>query len=151
MKEGQDWQFSIPGFRCFRRDREGDKRGGGVALLIRENVTAIQREDTLVGSCNEAIWVKLRYRLGLYYRPPNNQREVEELICQQIMGRCKNSRVVVMGDFNFPNIDWDSFSARGLDEAEFVQCVQECFLRQYVDSPTQEGAILDLVLGNEPG
>jgi len=32
---------------------------------------------------------------------------------------------------------------------EFIQCVQECFLRQYEDSPTRKGAILDLVLGNE--
>ena len=77
-KERQDWQLSIPGFRFFRQDREGDKRGGGVALLIREKVTAKQREDTLVGSCSEAIWVELRNRsgtitlLGLCYRPPNS-------------------------------------------------------------------------------
>ena len=29
--------------------------------------------------------------------------------------------------------------------------IQEGALEQYVDSPTREGAILDLVLGNEPG
>ena len=57
----------------------------------------------------------------------------------------------MVGDFNFPYIDWDSLSARGLDGAEFVRSIQEGFLKQYVDSPTREGAILDLVLGNEPG
>eukprot|EP00061_Rhincodon_typus_P001580 g15185.t1 len=56
-----------------------------------------------------------------------------------------------MGDFNFPYIDWDSLSAWGSDGTEFVQSIQEVFLKQYVDSPTGKGAILDLVLGNEPG
>ena len=88
--------------------------------------------------------------LGVYYRPPNSQREIEEQICRQILARCKSNRVVVVGDFNFPYIDWDSLSARGVDGAEFVRSVQEGFLKQYVDSPTREGAILDLVLGNEP-
>ena len=34
---------------------------------------------------------------------------------------------------------------------EFVRCVQEGFLTQYVDKPTRGEAVLDLVLGNEPG
>lgn len=32
-----------------------------------------------------------------------------------------------------------------------MRCIQGCFLKQYVDSPTQAGNILDHVLGNEPG
>ncbi|MBB6725689.1 hypothetical protein H7F00_18750, partial [Proteus mirabilis] len=56
-----------------------------------------------------------------------------------------------MGDFNFPNIDWMLFRSSRLDGAVFVQCVQEAFLTQNVDCPTRGEAILDLVLGNEPG
>jgi len=46
----------------------------------------------------------------------------------------------VVGDFNLPYIIWDSLSARGVDGAEFVRSVQEDFLKQYVDTPTREGA-----------
>ena len=53
-------------------------------------------------------------------------------------------------DFNFPHIDWESLTARGSDGEQFVRCVQG-FVIQYVDNPTREGAILDLVSGNEPG
>jgi len=53
--------------------------------------------------------------------PPNSQREIEEQICRQILARCKSNRVVVVGAFNLPYIDWDSFSARGMDGAEFVR------------------------------
>ena len=157
LKEGQDWQLNIPGYKCFRRDRGGTKRGGGVAVLVKEHITAVQREDNSEGSCNESLWVELRNRkgavtmLGVYYRPPNSPREVEERICQEILDRCKKNRVVVAGDFNFPGIDWKSRRAGNLNGEEFVKCVQEGALEQYVDSPTREGAILDLVLGNEPG
>ncbi|XP_059811731.1 uncharacterized protein LOC132384561 [Hypanus sabinus] len=56
-----------------------------------------------------------------------------------------------MGDFNFPNIDWHLISSNGLDGAEFVKCVQDGFLSQYVDRLTRRNAILDLVLGNKLG
>eukprot|EP00061_Rhincodon_typus_P011387 g36344.t1 len=58
---------------------------------------------------------------------------------------------VIVGDFNFPDIDWDSIRTRGLDGAEFVKCIQEGFLKQNVDSSTRGGAVVDLVLDNEPG
>eukprot|EP00061_Rhincodon_typus_P000926 g13208.t1 len=88
--------------------------------------------------------------LGLYYRHPNSECELEVQICRQVLERCRSNRVVVMGDFNCPNIDWDSLNVRGLDGAEFVRSIQKGFIEQYVNSPTREGAILDLVLGNEP-
>eukprot|EP00061_Rhincodon_typus_P015154 g42674.t1 len=40
--------------------------------------------------------------------------------------------------------DRDSFGIRGLAGAEFVRCIQGGFMKQYVDSPTREGATLDL-------
>ena len=88
--------------------------------------------------------------LGVYYRRPNSQREIEEQICRQILERCKNNRIVVVGDFNFPYIDWDSLLGAWMEQ-EFVRTVQEGFLKQYVNSPSWEGARLDWVLGNESG
>ena len=87
--------------------------------------------------------------IGLYYKPPNSRREIEEQICKEITDSSKKNRVVIVGDFNFPNIDWDSHSIRGLDGEKFVECIQEEFLIQYVDGLTREGAKLDLLLGNK--
>ena len=46
------------------------------------------------------------------------------------------SRVCVVGDFNFPNIDWVDVSTRGLGEA-FKMCtlVNDNLLTQLVDGP----------------
>ncbi|XP_062920044.1 uncharacterized protein LOC134354760 isoform X1 [Mobula hypostoma] len=132
-------------------------KGGGVALLVRENVTAVLSQDRLEGLSTESLWVELRNRkgmatlMGLYYRPPNSQRELEEQICREIADNCRKQKVVVVGDFNFPHVDWDSHTVRGLDGLEFVKCVQESFLNQYIEVPTRGDAILDLLLGNELG
>ena len=128
-----------------------------MALLVRENVTAVLRQDRLGSLSTEALWVELRNRkgmttlMGLYYRPPNSQRELEEQISREIADSCKKHKVVIVGDFNFPHINWDSHTVKGLDGVEFVKCVQENFLHQYIEVPTREDAILDLLLGNELG
>eukprot|EP00061_Rhincodon_typus_P016444 g44663.t1 len=56
---------------------------------------------------------------GLYYRPPNRQRVIEQQICGQITEHRKNNRVVEVGDFNFPYTDTDSLSARSLGHGNF--------------------------------
>ncbi|XP_069796955.1 uncharacterized protein [Narcine bancroftii] len=152
LQEGCDWQMNIPGFRCFRCDRVGGTRGDGVALLVRENITAVLRQDRLEGSSTAAIWVELRSGkgevtlVGVYYRPPGGDQDLEEQICREIVDICDKHRVVIMGDFNFPHIDWETHSVKGLDGLEFVKCVQDSFLQQYV-----VGAVLDLLLANGMG
>ena len=44
-----------------------------------------------------------------------------------------------MGDFNFPHIDWEAHSVKGLVGLEFVKCVQDSFLQQYIEVPTRDG------------
>eukprot|EP00061_Rhincodon_typus_P015920 g43866.t1 len=47
------------------------------------------------------------------------QREIKKQVCKEISVICKNNRVVMVGDFNFPNMHWDCHSDEGLDEEEF--------------------------------
>ena len=80
LREGQDWQLNVPGYKCFRCDRGGLKRGGGVALLAKEHIAAVQREDNIEELGIESLWVELRNKkgeitlLGVYYRPPNSPK-----------------------------------------------------------------------------
>ena len=142
---------------CFRCDRVGGTRGGGVALLVRENLMAVLWKDRLENSSREAIWVELRNGkgvvtlIGVYYRPPNGEHELEEQMCKEIADICSKHKVVIVGDFNFPHIDWEAHSVKGLDGLEFVKCVQDSFLQQYIEVPTRDGAVLDLLLGNAIG
>ena len=47
-----------------------------------------------------------------------------------ILDRSESNRVVVMGDFNFTNIDWKRYCSGTLEGSVFVQCVQEANKRR---------------------
>ncbi|XP_059809285.1 uncharacterized protein LOC132382840 [Hypanus sabinus] len=72
-------------------------------------------------------------------------------MCKEIADICSKHKVVIVGDFNFPHVDWEAHSVKGLDGLEFVKCVQDSFLQQYIEVPTRDGAVLDLLLGNAIG
>ena len=59
------------------------------------------------------------------------------------------SRCLILGDFNYPNIDWDSWECNK-DSEEFVDLIQDnFFLFQHVREATRGSNILDLVFSNE--
>jgi len=72
----------MDGYKLFRRYRQG-KRGGGVALRVRDCFDCIE-----LGDCDDKVrclWVKMRGKankadilLGVCYRPPNQDEEVSE-------------------------------------------------------------------------
>lgn len=71
-----------------------------------------------------------------------------------IEGNENNSIVILLGDFNLPNIDCSapSLSALCSDSvsARFCDIVDDNFLHQMIKIPTRENNILVLVLVNKP-
>ena len=55
-----------------------------------------------------------------------------------------------MGDFNFPEIKWESDEASG-NEGKFLECIQDLFFTQHVLLSTRGDNILNLVMSNEEG
>ena len=55
-----------------------------------------------------------------------------------------------MGDFNL-HIDWANQISHNAVEEEFLECIQDGFLDQYVEEPSRDLAILDWALCNEKG
>ena len=56
-----------------------------------------------------------------------------------------NKQVMLMGDFNYPNINWSSQCVQDNASSEaqlFVDCLDDCFLTHHVKSPTRLDAIL---------
>ena len=54
-----------------------------------------------------------------------------------------------MGDFNHPDICWDSGMVGGRQSRRFLESVEDNFLVQVIDGPTRGEALLDLVITNE--
>ena len=50
---------------------------------------------------------------------------------------CGKARVVIMGDFNLPGIDWVEEQRKGRADEDFLVLVEDCCLTQFVDKPTR--------------
>ena len=95
--------------------------------------------------------------VGVFYRPPStdlNYMQQLEKSLSMIEGNRNNLTLVLLGDFNFPNINWSALSPSTLCNdgisAYFCDIIDDNFLHQMINVPTRGGNILDLVLVNKP-
>ncbi|KAK4810955.1 hypothetical protein QYF61_013363 [Mycteria americana] len=154
--ESHDRSAGMEGYRLFRRNRQG-RRGGGVAPYVRDrcDCTALTVRDDVV----ESLWVRIKgmenkgdVTVGVYYRSPSQDVSTDELFCRQLGEISGLVALVLMGDFNFPGIDWEYHTAvtsRSWKSLKFVE--DDNFLSQVLSEPTRKGAFLDLLFVNREG
>ena len=144
-------EINIPGYNLYKYDRT-EKKGGGVAIYIRDTITCHLRSDISTNPTNESVWIEItgegdNVLLGTVYRAPDLSKESGNYLWQEINKASSNNRMCVVGDLNFPHINWNNLT--GNSEAEdFLEAVLDNFLEQHVTSPTRGNNILDLVLSN---
>lgn len=119
----------LDGYKLFRTDRNGDKRGGGVCIYVNSCVKAFaaSNESFLDTDC-EQIWVTINLNedkpllVGCIYRPPPQSKtnhpsciDIGIVRSLETAKRLLNSKdissVILMGDFNLPDIEWNEFGA----------------------------------------
>ena len=152
-----DWNVVMEGYVLFRKDRLA-RRGGGVALYVREQLECIELHLGEGDVAVESLWVRIKGQagmgdtvVGVYYRPPDQEEEVDEAFHKQLKVASQSQALVLMGDFNYPDICWKSNVARHARSRRFLQCVEDNFLMQMVEEPTRGGVLLDLILTNKDG
>ena len=84
--------------------------------------------------------------LGVYYRPPDHNEEVDEALYRQVIAASQLQTLVIMGEFNYPDLCWKTCSASHPQCRMLLQCIDDNLLMQMVDEPIRGGALLDLVL-----
>ncbi|KAJ7423670.1 mitochondrial fission process protein 1 [Willisornis vidua] len=106
-----NWSAAMGGYRFSRTDRQG-RRGGGVALYVRESLDSIELEVS--GDKIECLWTRIRGKaskadilMGVCNRPPNQDDEGDELFHKQLVDVSKSPALVLVGDFNLPDICWE--------------------------------------------
>jgi ribonuclease P/MRP protein subunit RPP40 len=149
-------ELQIDGYAIYRKDRSevSAKRGGGVLLYVKLDYVSFENEKLNVIPC-ESLWVKIATGLNSYinfgvcYRSQLAPEDEVNLMFSAIKESAKVQSIIV-GDFNYPNIVWDTFECKSKKDEMFIDLVQECFLTQHVDEPTRGRNILDLVFTTEP-
>ena len=150
----QESEICMEGYTLLRKDRViGDKsRGGGVALYIKNEFRVTTRDDLIEANFPESIWCNIEIGgettvVGVCYRPPSSSRACDEAL-YELITRASRGKVLIMGDFNFPELDWAKAETLN-DSHPFIDCVNDNFLFQGVTECTRSSNILDLILTSE--
>ncbi|KAK4812452.1 hypothetical protein QYF61_024853 [Mycteria americana] len=153
--DSHNWSAVMGGYKLFRRGRRG-RRGGGVALYVRECLDSLELNDG--DDRVECLWVRIRGKankadivVGVCYSPPNQDEETNELFYKQLGEASRWLALILVGDFNLPDVCWKYNTAEKKRSRRFLECVADNFLTQLVSEPTREGAPLDLLFTNREG
>ena len=86
----------------------------------------------------------------------NSSKENNEKLCQLLkeVSDMQCSQIMIIGDYNFPNINWETISMHESENSDtylFVEGIRDAYLYQHTSEPTcdrmsNEPHILDLIL-----
>lgn len=147
----------------YRSDR--DCHGGGVLLAL---ATCLPQEQVILKESYfpvEVVCVKVgrpkddnEFFIFCLYIPPKHTREavapLDDLLSFMI-SNFPGSNLLVVGDFNFPDIDWCNLQVRSGSSQKylhrnFLNCILSNDLDQIITEPTHQlGNTLDLVMTNQ--
>ena len=91
---------------------------------------------------------KVVWTIGSCYRPEVDQNQILDKICCAI-DNIDTQNVILMDDFNFRNINWETGECTSVQEQKFLDNLQDSLLVQMVDSPTREPNLMNLMLVGE--
>ena len=163
-----DAQISIDNYNVFRADR-ASRIEGGALIYVHDSllVSNVERYDDKLCQAVIISIDTIKTVVACVYRPPDSGsssfRKVMKKIQEYLDDTDPKYDKVITGDFNLPNINWDTlvdYKHPGFNNAqpskkpgELSLCAHTLldfmgtnFLAQIIDSPTRGRNILDLVM-----
>ncbi|KAF7235973.1 hypothetical protein EYD10_17232 [Varanus komodoensis] len=81
-----------------------------------------------------------------YMEPPSQKEDKDATFEKQLASVSRKNDVVIMGDFNFPDMCWETNSAKHGPSKRFLTCVANNFLQQKVEEGMRGSTTLNLIL-----
>ncbi|GAB0208733.1 hypothetical protein GRJ2_003339000 [Grus japonensis] len=152
-----DWSVGMEGYRHFRKDRQG-RQGEDVSFYVNDQLEGMELHLGMDEELTKSLWVRIKGRagtgditVGVCYRPLDQGDRADEALYRQIGAASHSQALVLMGDFNHPDICWRDDAAGHKQSRKFLECTDDNFLLQVIEEPMRRGAMLDLVLANKEG
>ena len=145
----------LPHFNLFRNDVQGRVHKHGVCAYVHEGilvdcVTSPMRNVLMFRLVKQDVFILVVYRPPSYTVSENE--ELVHVLHEQVLGK----EVIIVGDFNLPNIQWKSVEELPTDhvpplESMFLDVFSLSGLTQWVVEPSfpSSGNTLDLLLTSE--
>ena len=138
--------------RCDRNDR-----GDGVVLLAHPSLRVVVPNIVIPACGMEVLFAdvlltsSIPIRLITVYRPPSSTAVNSLALCKFLQSDVvsRNKLLVILGDFNLPDINWTSWSSDAqnyVTNCAFLDAFAALHLCQLISFPTRHNATLDLIL-----
>lgn len=125
-----DSEVSILNYSLGRLDRGTNRRGGGVAFYLLDDLKYIRRRDLEAES--EAIWIQAKlcntnFLIGCIYRAPNESLEVFNYMDDVLRYATQNSfEVIILGDLNCDCLNTSLQQTTRLQEFLMANELEQC-------------------------
>ena len=154
-----DIKFVLPGYSTVQNNK-----GRGICLFVKDDMDFTRQPDYEV--FETSIFVKIKTKednltLGVVYKSPSCNVEQTELMLNQIKltsekNNHPNDKLLLLGDFNFPQIDWLNENTPGGEDntaSKFLSVINDSYLTQLVDQnthfkPGTKPSMIDLAITN---
>ena len=142
----------VPGYTLYRRDRPGGRRGGGVAILVSNDLRVTRLRETNDDEPGvEALWLSVggarrtTIVVGTVYRPPGalSARLRRSVRSQLESALARGKPIYVLGDFNVNLLNDNA------DRRNFNALLGDLNLAQLITEPTHPypvPSLLDLAI-----
>lgn len=153
-------ELQLQGYEMFLNEGNSS-RGTAIYLSDKLKGTEVKLETNF----KESIWVNVKLTgadkllIGCIYKSPNsdtnNLEALNELLVEVSNLKHVYTHLLILGDFNFPKIDWNTHTAKGDKASEqFIESVRDGYLYQHVDFTTRarigvDPSVLDLIFTND--
>jgi len=104
----------------------------------------------------ETLWVRMKWKtnkvnvvVGVYYQPHSQDDDSDELFYKELRDICRSTALVLMSDFNFPDITWKSHTVDTKRSRKSLKHAKDYFLVQVLREPPRKAALLDLFVNRE--
>lgn len=89
--------------------------------------------------------------MGVCYLSPSQDDKTDELFHKQLEETSGYLAFVLMGDFKFPDINWEHYTAVTNKSRKFLKALGCDFLSQVLSEPARKDALLDFLFMNKKG
>ena len=167
---GKEWIkdgiLDLEGYKMYRNDRKG-KRGGGSILYISDDLDHRECKPLNDQGFESSSWCWIneeggkKILVGSIYKSTSSTQDNDKALLELLKKAddiAGDNRVLIMGDFNVPNIDWEDKNLRAgakTFESLMLDRIDDCYLNQHVRDPTrlrnEQSSTLDLIFTREEG
>ena len=154
-----DGELDIPGYKLFRKDRDG--RNDGVAAYVRDDILVTRRDDLEIDSV-EGLWLEIvvtksrNFLLGTFYRPDSSSQYYDNQFMTKLdnilaCAAVEEKETILTGDFNCCFMS----SKRNSPESKQLKSLfKSMSFKQLIASPTRmvkdSDSLIDLIGTNCP-